>query len=236
MGACALAVSEIDCSVDAITLGRNLLGQRLVRVVDGVRRSGLIVETEAYVGIQDRASHAYGGRRTPRNESMYLSGGHVYVYFTYGMHHCVNVVCGGLDEPAAVLIRALEPEEGISEMARSRGKKFDPIHEGLEMPGRPKNVSKLLLELCNGPGKLSQALEIDRTLDGLLLTNLQKGRRRAGVFSPILFIEKVRQRALPGHLIAASTRVGLGQVGSWKKRNLRFSIIGNPNVSVTVNR
>lgn len=231
-----MSVSEIDCSVDAITLGRNLLGQRLVRIVDGVRRSGLIVETEAYVGIKDQASHAYGGRRTARNESMYLSGGHVYVYFTYGMHHCVNLVCGSLNEPAAVLIRALQPEEGITEMARSRGRKFDPIHKAVETEAEPQNVSKLLLGLCNGPGKLSQALEIDRTLDGLLLTNIQKGRRRAGVFSPILYIEKVRQRALPGRLIAASARVGLGQVGSWKKRNLRFSIIGNPYVSVTVKR
>src|SRR5882672_5499226 len=96
---------------DPITLARRLLGQQLVRVLKGQRLAGIIVETEAYLGAQDRAAHTWNGRRTPRNESMYLPGGHAYVYFTYGNHYCLNVVCGRKDEGVAVLIRALQPME-----------------------------------------------------------------------------------------------------------------------------
>ena len=100
-------------AVDPEKLARRLLGQRLVRTLgDGTRLAGIIVETEAYLGVRDRAAHSFGGRRTPRNESMFARPGTAYVYFTYGMHHCVNVVCGRRDEPVAVLIRALEPVEG----------------------------------------------------------------------------------------------------------------------------
>jgi DNA-3-methyladenine glycosylase len=96
---------------DPITVARRLLGQRLVRVTDGIRLAGTIVEVEAYLGAEDRAAHTFGGRRTARNESMYLPGGHAYIYFTYGAHFCLNVVCGQRDEGVAVLIRALEPTE-----------------------------------------------------------------------------------------------------------------------------
>ncbi|MHC4765452.1 MAG: DNA-3-methyladenine glycosylase, partial [Planctomycetota bacterium] len=88
-------------------MARKLLGQRLVRVRRGRRLAGTIVEVEAYLGAADRAAHSYGGRRTARNESMYLAGGHAYIYLTYGMHHCFNVVCGSPDEGVAVLVRAL---------------------------------------------------------------------------------------------------------------------------------
>ena len=79
----------MDYDSDPVTVARKLLGQRLVRVIDGRHLAGTIVEVEAYLGAEDRAAHTYGGRRTPRNESMYLPGGHAYVYFTYGMHHCL---------------------------------------------------------------------------------------------------------------------------------------------------
>ncbi len=229
-------LSDREWSVDAVTFGRRLLGQRLVRIVDGIRRSGLIVETEAYVGVEDAASHAYGGRRTARNASMYLEGGHAYVYFTYGMHHCMNVVCGRKEEPAAVLIRALQPEEGIAEMAESRGEQFRALGSIAQIQKDPQKMPLLVRKLCNGPGKLAQALQIDRTLDGWMLKNQSKVRRRGGNSSPILWIEKKRDRALPGRLIAESPRIGLGQVGSWKKRKLRFSIIGHPCVSVPAAR
>ena len=83
---------------DAVTVAKRLLGQRLVRILRGQRLAGTIVEVEAYLGTEDRAAHTYGDRRTPRNRSMYLAGGHAYVYFTYGMHFCMNVVCGREDE------------------------------------------------------------------------------------------------------------------------------------------
>ncbi|MEI7656702.1 MAG: DNA-3-methyladenine glycosylase [Phycisphaerae bacterium] len=136
-------------TLSAAALAPRLLGCTLVRLLPGGERlAGVIVETEAYVGVQDRASHAFGGRRTPRNESMYAEPGTCYVYFTYGMHHCVNVVCSKRDDPQAVLIRALEPVEGIDLMRRRRG-------------GKPPG------SCCSGPGKLCVAMAIDRSLDGL---------------------------------------------------------------------
>ncbi len=131
----------------AEALAPALLGRRLVRVLDdGTRLAGAILEAEAYVGVRDRASHAFGGRRTPRNESMYGRPGLAYVYFTYGMHHCFNVVCAREGFPAAVLVRALVPEEGLERMRALRG------------------VERA--RLCAGPGNLCRAMAIDRGLDG----------------------------------------------------------------------
>jgi DNA-3-methyladenine glycosylase len=134
-------------------IAQGLLGQQLVRVVGGQRLSGLIVETEAYIGEADKACHASRGR-TPRTEVMYGPPGHAYVYFIYGMHHCFNVVTEEEGFPAAVLIRALEPLGGLEWMRHHR-------------PGRPDN------QLTNGPGKLCAALAIDRTLNGVDLCTSQ---------------------------------------------------------------
>ena len=110
-----------DFAKPAEELAPALLGHLLVRVMPGGQRvSGRIVEAEAYLGERDLASHAAGGRRTARNEAMYGPPGLAYVYFTYGMHFCMNVVCGRRDEPVAVLIRALEPVEGMAVMRRRR--------------------------------------------------------------------------------------------------------------------
>ena len=136
-----------------LQMARDLLGKRLVQVLNGLRLSGLIVETEAYIGEADKACHASRGR-TPRTEVMYGPPGHAYVYFIYGMHHCFNVVTEQEGFPAAVLIRALEPLEDLEWMRRHR-------------PGRPDD------ELTNGPGKLCAALAIDRTLNGVDLCTSQ---------------------------------------------------------------
>ena len=103
------------------TVARDLIGRVLVAVVRGRRRAGVIVETEAYLGVKDRAAHTFGGRRTERNEPMWMDAGTAYVYFTYGMHHCMNLSTVGEGVPEAVLIRALEPVEGIQAMRRARG-------------------------------------------------------------------------------------------------------------------
>lgn len=188
---------------DAPTIAKALLGCRLVRVLDsGERLAGTIVETEAYVGIEDRASHAYAGRRTPRNEAMYARAGTAYVYFTYGMHHCFNVVCGKPDEPVAVLIRALEPTEGLAQIRRRRG--------GV-------NAERAL---CSGPAKLCQALAIDRSLDA---EDLVASRR--------LFIEQVPRNTPDLAEISAGPRIGLGEVGEWRKTPLRWWIKANQHVS-----
>jgi DNA-3-methyladenine glycosylase len=141
-----IRLSQDFFACDTLTVARELLGQRLVRVMDGHRLSGRIVEVEAYVGEDDQASHARPGP-TRRNAPMYGPAGHVYIYLIYGMHYCFNVVTEQEGFPAAVLVRALEPLEGIKEMRALRG-------------GRPD------LPLTSGPARLCQALDIDRRFDG----------------------------------------------------------------------
>ena len=138
---------------DVVAVARALLGQRLVRELDdGTRLAGVIVETEAYLGTADQAAHTANGRRTARNASMWGPAGHAYVYFTYGMHHCMNVVAGDAEQPVAALIRAIEPTEGVEVMWRARP------------------AAKRARDLCSGPAKLCQALGVDRALDGWDLT------------------------------------------------------------------
>jgi DNA-3-methyladenine glycosylase len=141
---------------DTLRVARELLGKRLVVPSEtGARVSGRVVEVEAYLGIEDRGAHSYGGRRTRRTETMYGVGGRAYVFFVYGMHHQFNVVTGPEGQPHALLVRAVEPDEG-TELMRAR-----------------RSVSKER-ELTSGPGKLCRALGLDLTFDGEDLTN---GRR-----------------------------------------------------------
>jgi len=137
---------------DTLRIARELLGKLLVvPAADGTRVSGMIVETEAYLGVIDKAAHSFGGRRTERNEITYAEGGHVYVFFVYGMYYQLNLVTGLVDDPHVVLIRAVEPVEGIGIMRERRGEMKD------------KN-------LTSGPGKLCIALGITRGLNGEDLT------------------------------------------------------------------
>ncbi|HQW03592.1 MAG TPA: DNA-3-methyladenine glycosylase, partial [Saprospiraceae bacterium] len=107
-------------SLEVTALAKDLLGKYLVTEINGIRCSGKIVETEAYRGPDDKACHAYNNRRTPRTEVMYKSGGVAYIYICYGMHHLMNIVTGPKDNAHAVLIRALEPAEGVETMAERR--------------------------------------------------------------------------------------------------------------------
>jgi DNA-3-methyladenine glycosylase len=136
---------------DPVAAARRLLGSLLITEIDGLRTSGRIVETEAYGGPEDRASHAHGNRRTPRTDTMFLPGGHAYVYLCYGLHHLFNIVIGPADWPAAVLIRALEPVDGI-DLMRARRRFHGPV-----------------TRLAAGPGTLTRALGITRSHDRLFL-------------------------------------------------------------------
>jgi DNA-3-methyladenine glycosylase len=136
---------------DTETVARELLGQMLYRrLPDGRLLSGRIVETEAYLGVGDRACHTYGGRRTARTDMMFADGGVAYVYLVYGMYYCLNAVTRRQGEPEAVLIRALAPEQGQAEWA-SRFPALKP-HQWL-----------------SGPGRLCRALHVDNTCNGLSL-------------------------------------------------------------------
>jgi DNA-3-methyladenine glycosylase len=133
---------------DTVTVARALLGCTLWRRRGRELLASRLVETEAYLGANDQASHARRGLRSLRNASMYLEGGHAYVYFTYGMHWCLNVVTQEADTAEAVLIRAAEPLRGIESMRKRRPK------------------ARRDFDLMNGPGKLCAALDIDGRLDG----------------------------------------------------------------------
>jgi len=132
----------------AVTVARNLLGKKLVREYNGALLSGTITETEAYLGIADSASHGYKGL-TPRNRVLFGEAGMAYVYIVYGYHFMLNIVTGKVNEPFAVLIRAMEPLDGVGVMTRLR-----------------KNSR----HLADGPAKLCQAIAIDKTFNGWDLT------------------------------------------------------------------
>jgi DNA-3-methyladenine glycosylase len=185
---------------DTLLVARELLGKLLVvPAPDGARVSGRVVEAEAYVGVEDRASHAFGGRRTARTETMYAAGGAAYVYLVYGLHHQFNVVTGAEGSPHAVLVRALEPLEGVGLMRLRRPAKDDRA-------------------LASGPGKLCQALGIDRTFDGADLTG---GRA---------WLEDDGARVSPKE-IASGPRVGVAYAAEYALRPWRFCVRGSPFVS-----
>lgn len=147
---------------DVVKISRDLLGKVLVTRVGGILTSGIIVETEAY-SWKERGCHAYGAKLTPRTSVLFKEGGHAYIYLCYGMHHLFNVVTNREGIAEAVLVRALEPLDGISFMIARRGARVKPHH------------------LTTGPGKLTRSLGIDRTLNGKLLSDneiwIEEGKR-----------------------------------------------------------
>ena len=146
--AATLPVSFFDRPAE--TVARDLLGTIVVSRIDGVRTAGIIVETEAYLGYDDPASHGFRHRRHERNAALFGPPGMWYVYLSYGMHWCANLVCEAEGRASAVLLRALEPIEGLAAMRVRRGGVDDRL-------------------LCAGPGRLCQALGITRPLDGAMM-------------------------------------------------------------------
>ncbi len=186
---------------DPVTLAVDLLGKLLVHESREGKTSGIVVETEAYLGREDRASHGYGGRRTPRMDPLYGPCGRAYVYVVHGKP-LLNVVAGPPGEPTAVLIRALEPREGIELMARRRGVKVE----------KPSDMKKL----CSGPGRLTQAMGITKEHNG---ADLAEG--------PIYF-EDVGYEV--GEVVRRP-RVGVDYAGEDALRPLRFYVAGSRFVS-----
>ncbi len=185
----------------ADVVARDLLGRIVVHGRGAQATAVRIVETEAYLGAPDRASHAWNGRRTARNASMYLGGGHAYVYFVYGMHYCMNVVCGAAEQPHAVLLRAGEPLRGLPLMAERRG---------IEPDARPGAIA-------GGPARLCEALAIDRAEDGVALW---RGELRV-----------VAGRSVDATEIAVGPRVGVDYAEDAAAWPLRFALRGHPHVS-----
>jgi len=188
---------------DTLEVARHLLGARLVRLWEGQRLGGRIVECEAYRGLDDSASHASRGQ-TPRNAVMFGPPGHAYVYFTYGIHWMLNVVTEPVGVAAAVLIRALEPIEGVEAMWALRRRR-----------GRPRQVT----DLTSGPGKLTQALAIDGSFNGADLTT-----------DPHLWLEF--DQPIPPARIARGPRIGIPYAApAHREAPWRFWIRDNPFVS-----
>lgn len=185
-----------------LQVARDLLGMRLVRQVDGVRAGGVIVETEAYDGEEDLACHARAGR-TARTAVMYGPPGRAYVYFTYGMHWCLNAVSGPQDVPAAVLLRAVIPAEGLEWMATRRGK-------------FPR------AQWCNGPAKLSQALAVTGAQNGADLCSPDGGlwieRGQPAVESQVRHTPRVGIQNVPE---------------PWRSQPWRFLMVDEQQMEVT---
>ncbi len=187
---------------DPLLVARELLGKLLVTEFDGVRTSGRIVEAEAYRAPDDSACHAYKNRRTPRTEVMFAEGGVAYIYLCYGIHHLFNVVTGEEGMAHAVLIRAVEPVEGVEAMLGRR------------------RFSKIKPELTAGPGSVGMALGLKTSLSGASLLDSK---------SPV-WIEDIGSQVVESQIVA-SPRVGCEFAGESAFWPWRFSEKGNQFVS-----
>lgn len=190
---------------DVVEMARLLIGKILVTEIDGQVTSGRIVETEAYNGIIDRASHAFGGRRTRRTEIMYRRGGTAYVYLCYGIHHLFNIVTNVEDVPHAVLIRALEPIEGIDQMRARLGRS--------PASGLPDHY-----RLGRGPGLVSKSLGISTAHTGILL------QEDISVYEDPAW-------HVPLSAILAGPRIGVDYAGDDARLPYRFWVKGSRSVS-----
>ncbi len=181
---------------DILDISKKLLGKRLHSKIGGVETAGIIVETEAYRGSDDKACHAYGGNRSPRSLSMYKEGGHAYVYICYGIHPLFNIVTSSKGKAEVVLIRALQPVKGIEEMKLRRNQHKE-------------------INLCNGPGKLTQALGITKLHNEAILYNS----------TAEIWLEEGMN--IPNDDILTGPRVGLSTAQECMNWPWRFRIKGN---------
>jgi DNA-3-methyladenine glycosylase len=185
---------------DVVAIARDLLGMPLFTEIDGILTGGFITETEAYAGITDRASHAYGNRRTDRTEVMYAKGGTAYIYLCYGIHSLFNIVTNKANVPHAVLIRAIRPETGLETM--------------LERSGKSKPDAGFAI----GPGKVAKLLGIHYSFSGTDLTKKPDGNK--GTF---IWLEESGHERMPGKIISGP-RIGVDYAGEDALLPYRFRI------------
>jgi DNA-3-methyladenine glycosylase len=191
---------------DSLLVAKELLGKVLVHEINGPKLSVKIVETEAYMGITDKAAHSYAGKRTPRVEVMYGGPGFSYVFMIYGMYYCFNIVTREEGTPQAVLIRAGEPIEGLDLLAQNRFKRsYKELTKGQ------------IRNLTNGPGKLCRALSIDKRANG------------EDLCSDNLYVAEGENEILS---IITAKRIGIDYAEEAKNFPWRFYIEDNTNVSV----
>ena len=205
---------------DTLNAARALLGARLVRDADGrsgERRVGRIVEVEAYVGLDDRASHARMGP-TARNQVMFGPPGIAYVYLVYGMHHCLNVVTEADSRPAALLIRAVEPVEGVALMRAAR----EAVRARRRGPGTPVSRRIETARLAAGPGLLAIAFDVDRRHTGFDLCDPA---------SPLRLEARPPGEPVPD--VRTTPRIGVAFAGEpWASVPWRFIVAGSPSLSL----
>ncbi|MBL7808684.1 MAG: DNA-3-methyladenine glycosylase [Saprospiraceae bacterium] len=191
---------------DVVQVAQDLLGKTLVTRFNGIRTTGRITETEAYRAPDDRACHAYGNRRTARTEVMFQEGGRAYIYLCYGIHHLFNVVTGPADTAHAVLIRAVEPLEGLEYMYERRGLKYRP-------------EKSIPTKLTTGPGVLAQALGLHTRQTGASLILPESE----------VWIEDSHTPVLPDEM-ASGPRIGVDYAGPCAARPWRFWVKNTPFV------
>ncbi|MCA9294808.1 MAG: DNA-3-methyladenine glycosylase [Phycisphaerales bacterium] len=211
-----------DLTQSSLLVAPQLLGLILRRTLEGTGEvlEGRIVEVEAYLGEIDRAAHSYRRHRSARNESMYGRAGLAYVYFTYGMHHCINIVCAHENTPQAVLLRALEPISGLEAMQKARKRS----NRG------PKRAQARWHdhELCAGPGRICQAMRINRVHDGVDLLDPCAPIR---LIAPGA-IDNLGKDGKLGQRIMVGPRIGIDTAGEpWRDRPLRFWLADCRSVS-----
>jgi len=184
---------------NVVEIARDLIGKEIFTNFNGILTSGIISETEAYAGIIDKASHAFGGKRTQRTETMFLNGGRIYVYLCYGMHKMLNIVTGPKETPHAVLIRSIDPKAGIEFMKERTGKTS-------------------LVNISNGPGKLCKALGIEMKHNNISLLGNEIW------IKDLDFTYEIKGYEIEGYGIKATKRIGIDYAGEDAKLPYRFVI------------
>lgn len=205
-----------------LKVAKQMLGKYLVHKTKQAELIGKIVETEAYIGTEDKASHAYKGKKTERNKAEWLIGGHIYIYLVYGMYWQLNISTGREGRPECVLIRALEPVNGINQMNKNRKlkqKQTNKQYQGSDYDTKTKMTDGInWVNLTNGPGKLCQAMDLNKSHYGIDTATSKE-------------IYLTKGEPVKPSQIVSSKRIGIDYAQEWADKTWRFYIKDNKFVS-----